>query len=87
MFIQEGGICGPCYLILRPSEVLTAGIFAEILVRVFLKEDVTRLRLIGTPVIIIGITLVARDGGKRTGSTTLEAQSGASLCRREGKNE
>jgi len=39
------------------------------------------------PVIIIGITLVARDGGKRTGSTTLEAQSGASLCRREGKNE
>jgi drug/metabolite transporter (DMT)-like permease len=43
-------------------------IFAAILARIFLKEDVTWLRWMGTLVIIVGITLIALDGRQRTGS-------------------
>jgi drug/metabolite transporter (DMT)-like permease len=54
-------------------------IFAAILASVFLKEEVTWLRWIGTVVIIIGITLIALDGKQRTGSPSPEArgESGA----------
>src|SRR5512135_1007451 len=44
-------------------------IFAAVLARVFLKEDVTWLRWTGTVVIIIGITLIALDGKQRTEPT------------------
>ncbi len=49
-------------------------IFAAFLARVFLKEDVTWLRWVGTIVIIIGITLIAFDGKQRTGSPAPEAR-------------
>lgn len=49
-------------------------IFAAVLANVFLKEDVTWLRWIGTVVIIIGITLIALDGKQRTGPPVSEAR-------------
>lgn len=48
-------------------------IFAAALASIFLKEDVSWLRWIGTVVIIIGITLIALDGRQRTGSPVPEA--------------
>ena len=49
-------------------------IFAAVLARVFLKEDVTWLRWTGTVVIIAGITLIALDGRQRTGPPAPEAR-------------
>jgi drug/metabolite transporter (DMT)-like permease len=60
-------------------------IFAAILARVFLKEDVTWLRWTGTVVIIIGITLIALDGRQRTGSPVLEAQEESNSLSQCGK--
>ncbi len=60
-------------------------IFAAILARVFLREDVTWLRWVGTLVIIVGITLIALDGRQRTGSTAPEEQNGAGYISRGGK--
>jgi drug/metabolite transporter (DMT)-like permease len=48
-------------------------IFAAVLARVFLKEDVTWLRWTGTVVIIVGIALIALDGRQRTGPPVPEA--------------
>ena len=48
-------------------------IFAAVLARVFLKEDVAWLRWAGAIVIIVGITLIALDGRQRTGPQVPEA--------------
>jgi drug/metabolite transporter (DMT)-like permease len=54
-------------------------IFAAVLASVFLKEDVTWLRWIGTVVIIIGITLIALDGKQRTASPAPEARGDSGI--------
>ena len=58
-------------------------IFAAVLARVFLKEDITWLRWAGTIVIIVGITLIALDGRQRTGLPVPEAH-GANYAFSEG---
>ncbi len=49
-------------------------IFAALLARFVLKEEVSLARWIGTLIIMMGIALVAFDGRQRTGSGAPEAQ-------------
>ena len=41
-------------------------LFAALLAKFILKEDVSWVRWVGTIVIMVGITVVALDGGQRT---------------------